>query len=234
MKLVGKIAQIIYKNEINAWTVMLVKAENKYITVVGETTDVELDDTLEFEGEYTTHKVYGEQFKFDTYIKSLPKDENTLITYISDNIKGVGRKIAGRIIKEFGKDTIDVIRFTPSKLEGIKGLNSDKIFCLSNFFNEEWEKWNIVKFLGEFNISVVMANKIYMTLGKDTIDIVNQNPYSLLDFVKTLDFKIIDNIGANLAIQELMLEFCTYLVVLQNLDILVSKRVFLLGCAQKS
>ncbi len=202
MKLEGKVVQIIYKNEINSWTVLLVKSESKYITVTGQTSDIELEDTLEFEGEYTTHKVYGEQFKFDTYIKSMPKDDNTLITYIVDNVKGVGRKTAEKIVKLFGSDTINVIRFSPSKLEGIKGLNLDKIFAISNFFNDEWEKWNTVNYLSGFGISVVMANKIYMSLGKETVDIVNQNPYSLLDFVKTLDFKTIDNVGKNLGIDK--------------------------------
>lgn len=202
MKIVGKVEQIIYKNELNSWTVLLIKVDKKYITAVGPTADIELEDTIEFEGEYVTHKVYGEQIKFETYIKVLPKDENTLINYIADNIKGVGRKIAERIVNEFKDETIDVIRYNPSKLEQIKGLNSEKIIFMSDFFNDEWEKWNVVKFLGDFNISVVLANKIYLALGKDTIKTVNENPYSLLDFVKTIDFKLIDNIALELGIEK--------------------------------
>lgn len=202
MKLTGKIAQIIYKNDVNSWTVLLVKSENKYITVVGETYDIELDDVLEFEGEYTTHKVYGEQFKFTTYIKVIPKDEETLITYIAENIKGVGKKTAKKIVEQFGSDTVNIIRYTPSKLEGIKGLNSDKIISMSDFFNEEWEKWNAINFLSSYNISVVIASNIYKVLGKDTITFINENPYSLLEFVRTLDFKTIDNIGMSLGIEK--------------------------------
>ncbi len=202
MKLTGKVVQIIYKNELNSWTVLLVKAESKYITVVGETEDIEISDTLEFEGNYTTHKVYGDQFKFTTYVKTMPRDEETLITYIAENIKGIGKKTAKKIISEFGNETIDIIRYSPSKLEQIKGLNSEKIILMSDFFNQEWEKWNVINFLGSYGISVVVANNIYKVLGKDTIDFVNKNPYSLLEFVKTLDFKTIDSIGMNLGIDK--------------------------------
>ena len=202
MKVVGKIAQIIYKNELNHWTVLLVKVENKYITFVGETEDISLDDTLEFEGEYTSHKVYGEQFKFSTYIKAIPKDEDTLITYISDNIKGVGKKTAERIVKEFKENTIDVIRYRPQDLVGIKGLNTEKINLMNDFFNTEWEKWNVIKYLSEFNISVVTANKIYLELGKETIDIIRSNPYSLLEYVKRLEFSLIDNMAMTLGIEK--------------------------------
>ena len=59
---------------------------------------------------------------------------------------------------------------------------------------------NMINFLTDFGISVVMASKIYQDLGKDTIDIVKQNPYSLLMFVKTLDFKQVDKIGEKLGV----------------------------------
>lgn len=200
MKIEGKVATIIFKNPTNSWTVILLKRGKGYITAVGETQDLEVGDELELDGEETTHKIYGEQFKFTTYKKVLPKTESALIEYIADNVKGVGKKTASLIIGLFGEDAVDVIRYTPSKLNEIKGLNEAKIYELNRFFNEEWEKWNIIEYLSGFNISVVMANKIYQTLGTDTITIVKQNPYSLMSFVKKLDFKTVDEIGKNLGI----------------------------------
>lgn len=200
MKIEGKVATIIFKNPTNSWTVILLKRGKGYITAVGETQDLEVGDELELDGEETTHKIYGEQFKFTTYKKVLPKTESALIEYIADNVKGVGKKTASLIIGLFGEDAVDVIRYTPSKLNEIKGLNEAKIYELNRFFNEEWEKWNIIEYLTGFNISVVTANKIYQTLGTDTITIVKQNPYSLMSFVKKLDFKTVDEIGKNLGI----------------------------------
>lgn len=200
MKIEGKVATIIFKNPTNSWTVILLKRGKGYITAVGETQDLEVGDELELDGEETTHKIYGEQFKFTTYKKVLPKTESALIEYIADNVKGVGKKTASLIIGLFGEDAVDVIRYTPSKLNEIKGLNEAKIYELNRFFNEEWEKWNIIEYLSGFNISVVTANKIYQTLGTDTITIVKQNPYSLMSFVKKLDFKTVDEIGKNLGI----------------------------------
>lgn len=200
MKIEGKVATIIFKNPTNSWTVILLKRGKGYITAVGETQDLEVGDELELDGEETTHKIYGEQFRFTTYKKVLPKTESALIEYIADNVKGVGKKTASLIIGLFGEDAVDVIRYTPSKLNEIKGLNEAKIYELNRFFNEEWEKWNIIEYLTGFNISVVTANKIYQTLGTDTITIVKQNPYSLMSFVKKLDFKTVDEIGKNLGI----------------------------------
>ena len=200
MKLEGIVSTIIFKNETNSWTVMLLKDKSNYITAVGETDKLEVGDEIELEGEMTKHKVYGEQFKFNTYKKILPKTNSALIQYIADNVKGVGKKTARNIVDEFGDETINIIRFKTQSLVGIKGLNDEKIEALHLFFTEEYERWNVINFLTDFGISVVMAGKIYQNLGQDTIDIVKENPYSLLLFVKTLDFKQVDEIGIKLGV----------------------------------
>lgn len=200
MKLTGKVATIIFKNETNFWTVMLLKTESGYITAVGTTEDIEVGDELELEGELASHKVYGEQFKFTTYIKVIPRTSTALITYIADNVKGVGKKTAKNIVDTFGDETTNVIKYTPDKLRDIKGLNEEKIDNLNTFFNEEWEKWNVVEYLSKFDISVIVASKIFKVLGVDTISIVKENPYSLIKLVKRLDFKTVDTIGRSLGL----------------------------------
>ena len=169
MKIEGKIATIIFKNETNNWTVLLVKVKNEYITCVGETEEIEVDDELEFEGEMVSHKVYGEQLKFTSYKKVLPKTTSALIAYIADNISGVGKKTAKNITDMFGDETVNVIRFSMDKLYEVKGLNTEKIERLNDFFNTEWEKWNTIEFLSEFGLSTVVSNRIYTAVGKDTI-----------------------------------------------------------------
>lgn len=200
MKIEGKVATIIYKNEVNFWTVLLVKKGKEYITAVGTTDEIEVEDELEFEGEECEHKVYGKQFKFTTYKKVLPKTNSALISYIAENVKGIGKKTAKNIVDKFGEETVDVIRYKKESLNEIKGLNEEKIIAINTFFTEEWEKWNVIEFLSEFGISVLVASKIYKVLGTDTIDIVKDNPYSLLKFVRTLDFEFVDNIAKKLEI----------------------------------
>ncbi len=85
----GKVSTIIFKNESNSWTVMLLKIDKGYITAVGQSQDIDVGDEIELEGEEGFHKVYGEQFKFTTYKKLLPKSDGALIQYISDNVKGI-------------------------------------------------------------------------------------------------------------------------------------------------
>ncbi|MDD2377038.1 MAG: ATP-dependent RecD-like DNA helicase [Clostridia bacterium] len=197
MKITGKVVARIFHNASNGYTVLVIKTDTDSLTAVGETSEIEVGDMIELEGSYDTHNSYGDQFKFSTCTKVMPKDRTALVQYISDNIKGVGKKTATNIVNMFEDETVSVIRMHPDRLSEVSGLNEEKIENLRNFFLNEWEKWNTVEYLSKFGISVLVANKIYETLRSDTIAIVKEDPYSLLGFVKTLDFKTIDKIGLN-------------------------------------
>lgn len=201
MKITGKIMAKIFHNESNGYTVFILKNDKENITVVGETSGIDVGDEVELDGIYDSHRSYGNQFKFTTCLKVMPKDKTTLITYISDNVRGIGKKTATNIVDMFDDKTVEVIRMNPDRLKEVHGLNEEKINALCEFFLNEWEKWNAVEYLSSFGISVLLANKIYESLRQDTIKIVKEDPYSLLEFVKSLDFKTIDNIGLNQGIE---------------------------------
>jgi len=203
MTLIGKVSQIIYKNESNGYTVFLMKSEGEYITAVGETGVIEPGDEYEFEGEMVYHKSYGEQFAFTTMTKVLPSDANALIEYIAKSgIKGIGKKTAEKVIKIYGDDTLEVIRYKPDLLLDIKGFNDEKAYALSEYINDEWERFNLTSFLNKHGIGINMAMKIYDALGINAVNIIKENPYALMDFVSNLDFKTTDALATSLNIDE--------------------------------
>ena len=203
MILDGKVSQIIYKNENNGYTVFLFKSEGEYITCVGETVNIDVGDEFELEGDMTYHKSYGEQFAFSSITKILPSDANALIEYISKSgIKGIGKKTAEKIIKTFSDDALEVIRYKPDLLIDIKGMTDEKAYALSEYINDEWERFNLTNFLNKHGISVNMAMKIYEALGINAINIIKENPYALMEFVATLDFKSADKLAKSLDIDE--------------------------------
>lgn len=195
MKIVAKVATVKFFNEENGYTIMLLKHNKNYIDATGLTIGVEVGEELELEGEFVYHKKYGNQFNFKTCSKVMPKSKLDLIDYIAGNVKGVGKKTARNIVNKYEDETVNVIKQGSEDLLQIKGLTMEKIECLQEHFNTEWEKWNAFSYLSTFGITVSVANKIYEILRQETIDIIKKNPYSLLEFVKSLDFNMVDEIG---------------------------------------
>ncbi|MBQ1834072.1 MAG: ATP-dependent RecD-like DNA helicase, partial [Treponema sp.] len=97
------------------------------IICTGSFRDVDVGDTIEIEGEYVNHPVYGSQFKADSYEISIPDDAASMQRYLgSGAIKGIGVSLAARIVKKFGDDTFRIIEEEPERLAEIKGISERK------------------------------------------------------------------------------------------------------------
>lgn len=201
MELVGEIVDIIYKNEVNSYTIANLETETEVFTVVGYLPFVNIGDNLKLEGKFVTHQEYGRQFKIETFEKVMPQTLDALERYLaSGNIKGIGPATAKKIIKEFGEETIAIFKFEPEKLSKIKGITKLKAIEMANEFNENLELWQIVGFLDKFGIPASSAQGIYKKLGADTIKKIEENPYILVDLSRGIDFKQIDKMALDLGI----------------------------------
>ena len=106
----GYVDHIIYQNADNGYTVMVVSDEKSEITVTGIFRDIETGERVRVEGVMQQHPSYGEQLRMETYEVLAPDDRKSIERYLgSGAIKGVGEKLAQRIVKKFGEDTFRVI-----------------------------------------------------------------------------------------------------------------------------
>ena len=162
---------------------------------------VNIGDSITVYGEYVTHKDYGKQFKVNTFKKNMPETLEALEKYLaSGNIKWIGPKTAKRIIKEFGEDTIYVIENVPEKLAKIKGITHEKAIEISESFIESKELWKIVSFLEEIGISSSFAKKVYELYGINAVEEIKNDPYRLIDLVRGINFKTIDEAALKIGV----------------------------------
>ena len=202
MQLEGKLIKIRYKNESNSYTVADFETiDNEDITVVGYLPFVNEGDELILIGEIIVHPDYGEQLKIDTFEKKMPDTPEALEHYLSNGtFKGIGPATAKRIVKTFGNDTINVIKFEPQKLATIKGINEEKALEIAETFLANWEIWQIVGFLDKFGIGPQSAESVYKKLGENALEQIMKNPYILIDVASKVSFEKVDKIALELGI----------------------------------
>ena len=201
MEIKGEVADIIYQNEINSYTISTFETEDELVTIVGYLPFITSGDTLKLFGKFVEHKDYGRQFKVDTFEKIMPETLSALEKYLGNgNVKGIGEVTARKIIRKFGDDTINIFKFEPERLAEIKGITKAKALEMSQSFLENWEVWQIVGFLERFKIGAEHAKKVYNLLGINAIEQIEGNPYILIDIARGVDFKQIDAMALDLGI----------------------------------
>lgn len=201
MELKGEVQDIIYQNEVNSYTIATFETPDEETTIVGYLPFVSEGDTLKVIGTYVEHKDYGTQFKVTTFEKLMPETLSALQRYLSNgSIKGVGEATAKRIIKKFGEDTINIIKYDPIRLAEIKGITEEKAKSIAESFLENQEMWQIVGFLERFNIGAEHAKKVYEMLGVNSIEKIEEDPYILIDITRGVDFRQIDQMALKIGI----------------------------------
>ncbi len=201
MEITGEITAVIYKNEVNSYTIAEFETDEEMTTIVGYLPFINVGDSLKLEGKFVEHKDYGRQFKVDTFEKIMPQTTEALKRYLANgNIKGIGEAIAKRIIDKFGEETIHVFRYEPLRLAEIRGISKEGAKEMSASFIENWEVWQIVGFLERFGIGAEYAKKVYDLLGVNAIEQIESNPYILIDLAKGVDFKQIDKMALDLGV----------------------------------
>lgn len=197
----GFIEHIIFRNNENGYTVLNLLTQEESITCVGFFRTMDQGETIEATGEYTTHQVYGKQFKIEHYTILPPGDETSVERYLSSGaVKGVGEALARRIVKAFGADTYRIIEEEPERLAEVKGISLKKAREIAASLYEKRDARDALTFLQGYGIGNTLALRIYETYGMGLYGIMRENPYRLAEDVSGIGFRIADEIAAKAGI----------------------------------
>lgn len=202
-KIKGTIEKVIYQNNDNWYSVCDIETEDKKLaTIVGNMPYISAGESVEATGEWIHTKAYGRQFKVDSYTKVLPKEKNSILRYLSSGaIKGVGPKIAEKIVNLYGEDSFDIIANRPDWLAQINGISRKKAYEISQDFREKTDIREIHE-LFSGNVSPNTSVKVYKRWGKNALGILKENPYCLCTDNFGISFKRADEIAEEMGISK--------------------------------
>lgn len=203
MTLKGVIESIVFQNSQNGFTVARVSQNNQIITIVGTLGKIYQGQEISAEGQYVNDARFGQQFRISSYSVHEPNSAEGVVKYLSSGlIPGVGPVTAERIVDHFGADTLDIIELNPLRLSEVRGVTQKKAAEIGQAFLELKRMQNVVMFLQEYNISTNLSVKIYNRYGDNAREIIQKNPYRLVEEMSRIGFKTADKIALNLGIPE--------------------------------
>ncbi len=199
----GVVEEIVYRNDENFYTVLILNVNKEKIPCVGKFPPVMDGEVLEVSGSFTKHSKYGEQFSVKSVKITPPTSKESILKYLSSGlIKGVGPVTALNIVTHFGEDALTVIEFNPSKLALVKGISKKKAESITQSFLEIKKMQNSILFLQQYGITTNLAVKIYNYYSDKTETIVKNNPYLLVEHIDGVGFFTADKIAQNMGIEK--------------------------------
>ena len=199
----GYIDHVIFRNDDNGYTVMVLKGmkEEQELTCVGTFPAITQGASIEATGNYITHPVYGKQFQISSYVEKMPEDALAMERYLgSGAIKGIGAALAARIVRRFGNDTMRIVEEEPERLAEIKGISEKKALEIAEQMTEKADMRRAMVFLQKYGISLNLGAKIYQKYGQSVYGVLQENPYRLAEDISGVGFRIADEIASRIGI----------------------------------
>ena len=193
----GTVHSIIFQNAENGYTVLrLLTEEGEVVTVVGCIPCVAPGEHMAVSGDWEVHPQHGEQLHAVELERTLPENEEDIISYLSSGIcKGVGPSTAQRIVERFGEDTLDVIEREPERMSLIKGITAKKAQEIAQSFRQHMGLRRLMAFLAQYQLPPVLAIQLRQLYGDAALEKVEANPYLLSSDSCGVEFSVTDEIA---------------------------------------
>lgn len=198
--------RITYANEETGYTIARVATDRSgadLLTVVGPLLGAQPGESLRLTGRWTSHPRYGRQFEVWSYTTVLPATVKGIERYLGSGlIKGIGPRLAEKIVAHFGADTLRVIEEEPGRLVEVPKLGPKRTKMIAAAWEEQKAIKEVMLFLQGVGVSTSLAVRIYKQYADAAIAVVKNEPYRLAADVWGIGFKTADTIAQAVGIPQ--------------------------------
>ena len=200
VQLEGSVASVVFQNPENGYTVLRLKnGANETATVVGTVPVTAVGERLRVEGVWNEHSSYGRQLEIRTVERLMPENRIEILAYLSSHaIRGVGPKLAARIVERFGAESLRVIENEPARLAEITGISPAKAAEIHESFQSQQGLRHLVEFLAQYELPTELAVSVFRAYGELSMMAIQDNPYFLTEESYHADFSKVDAFALSL------------------------------------
>ncbi len=156
-------------------------------------------DVYVLSGNWVSDPRYGKQFSFTHATEVMPSDEAGMVEYLKKRkIKGIKGEMAERIVRKFGKDTMDVIENHPEKLLQVHGIGKKRVEAIRQAGKDNRDRKELALFLEQHAINSGIAGAIVEKYKSESLSVVKNRPYEMIGNVARMGFQTVDNIALNI------------------------------------
>ena len=198
----GVIAGVVYQNYDNGYSVLRLNVGGgQHVTVVGTIPLPAVGERLMVTGKWGNHASYGRQFEAEFLERLLPQSALEILSYLSSRvIKGIGPKMAARIVDKFGDETLAVMEREPARLAEVPGISREKALAIGEEFRLQVGMRQLMEFFALHHLPAELAVRTYKLYGDSTIELLYDDPYLLMDEGLDAPFASVDRFAIELGV----------------------------------
>ena len=198
----GAISAVVYQNYDNGYAVLrLSVGGGQTVTVVGTIPMPSVGERLMVTGKWSTHSSYGRQFEAEFLERLMPQTSMEILSYLGSRvIKGIGPRMAARIVDRFGDQTLVIMEREPERLAEVSGISREKAKTIGEEFRLQVGMRHLMEFFAMHQLSAELAVRTYKLYGDSTIELLYDDPYLLMEDGLEAPFCAVDKFAIELGV----------------------------------
>ncbi|MGM9660718.1 MAG: ATP-dependent RecD-like DNA helicase [Faecousia sp.] len=198
----GAVSAVVYQNYENGYAVLRLNVGGgQTVTVVGTIPLPAVGERLMVTGKWSNHSSYGRQFEAEFLERLMPQTTMEILNYLSSRvIKGIGPRMAARIVERFGDQTLAVMEREPERLAEVSGISREKARAIGEEFRLQVGIRQIMEFFALHHLSAELAVRTYKKYGDSTMELLYDDPYLLMDEELEASFGAVDQFAIALGV----------------------------------
>ena len=198
----GAISAVVYQNYENGYAVLRLNVGGgQAVTVVGTIPLPAVGERLMVTGRWGNHSSYGRQFEAEFLERLMPQTAMEIMSYLSSRvIKGIGPRMAARIVEHFGTETLLVMEREPERLAEVPGISREKARLIGEEFKLQVGMRQLMEFFAVHHLPAELAVRTYKLYGDSTIELLYDDPYLLMDEGLEAPFGAVDRFAIELGV----------------------------------
>ena len=198
----GAVSAVVYQNYENGYAVLRLNlGGGQTVTVVGTIPLPAVGEKLMVTGKWSNHPSYGRQFEAEFLERLMPQTAMEILNYLSSRvIKGIGPRMAARIVERFGAETLAVMEREPERLAEVAGISQEKARSIGEEFRLQVGMRQIMEFFALHHLPAELAVRTYKRYGDSTMELLYDDPYLLMDEELEAEFGAVDQFAIALGV----------------------------------
>lgn len=198
----GAISAVVYQNYENGYAVLRLNVGGgQNVTVVGTIPLPAVGERLMVTGRWSSHASYGRQFEAEFLERLMPQTAMEILSYLSSRvIKGIGPRMAARIVEHFGSETLLIMEREPERLAEVSGISREKARAIGEEFKLQVGMRQLMEFFALHHLPAELAVRTYKLYGDSTIELLYDDPYLLMDEGLEAPFGAVDRFAIELGV----------------------------------
>ena len=198
----GAVSAVVYQNYENGYAVLRLNVGGgQTVTVVGTIPLPAVGERLMVTGKWSNHSNYGRQFEAEFLERLMPQTTMEILNYLSSRvIKGIGPRMAARIVDRFGDQTLAVMEREPERLAEVAGISREKARAIGEEFRLQVGMRQIMEFFALHHLPAELAVRTYKRYGDSTMELLYDDPYLLMDEELEASFSAVDQFAIALGV----------------------------------